>query len=546
MKRFPVNKYLFAILCLVFPIGTVWANNIQITSKPQLIHKDGVQGTADIFFRLKWENSWRINRLENWDAAWIFVKFREGGSDNNWLHVYLSKDEESHRTKSNVPALVKVGTSLIVKEGGLQSEEAMGVFICRKEAGSGNFTFDSVCLHWNYAAQDLDEESSVSLKVFALEMVYVPKAPFYFGDKGTTASDITIHPDSAYIYTHAYNTANYAGLKATYKGGMPLTYFSNLSANAPESSKWQSDANYPNGYEAFYIMKHELSQQAYMDFLNCLDLNQQKERAGAALPTGAVDTRFSSQDRCWLKLRIAGSTQPAMYGLMPEKSDGGITGSPYSWDDIERNGGNIAMSCLGWMDVAAYLCWAGLRPLSEMEYEKTCRGPELPNVNEYAWGMPVAVNTTNTPPIDYNFGEEKAVPSNANFIVQYAGTNFPLRVGCLTDEETTRADAGAAYYGALNMSDNVSEYYINVHTKQGLAFDGSHGIGSLDGMGRAIMPAWPSNTDGLGLIIRGIYNNDLTNAQVSNRNWKNIQQLTYGNSASTRFIGCRGGRTAPN
>jgi hypothetical protein len=37
--------------------------------------------------------------------------------------------------------------------------------------------------------------------------------------------------------------------------------------------------------------------------------------------------------------------------------------------------------------MAAFADWSGLRPMSELEYEKACRGYNTPAVpNEYAWG----------------------------------------------------------------------------------------------------------------------------------------------------------------
>ena len=38
------------------------------------------------------------------------------------------------------------------------------------------------------------------------------------------------------------------------------------------------------------------------------------------------------------------------------------------------------------MDVCAYADWAGLRPMSELEYEKAARGTLAPVANEEAWG----------------------------------------------------------------------------------------------------------------------------------------------------------------
>ena len=38
------------------------------------------------------------------------------------------------------------------------------------------------------------------------------------------------------------------------------------------------------------------------------------------------------------------------------------------------------------MNLCTYLDWAGLRPMTELEYEKICRGPSAPVAGEYAWG----------------------------------------------------------------------------------------------------------------------------------------------------------------
>ena len=38
------------------------------------------------------------------------------------------------------------------------------------------------------------------------------------------------------------------------------------------------------------------------------------------------------------------------------------------------------------MDGAAYADWSGLRPMTELEFEKACRGNQTPVANEFAWG----------------------------------------------------------------------------------------------------------------------------------------------------------------
>ncbi|MEG1910826.1 MAG: hypothetical protein RR190_07640, partial [Bacteroidales bacterium] len=49
--------------------------------------------------------------------------------------------------------------------------------------GKGSIDFDSVALKWNYRAQGLDDESVVSIRVYAIEMVYVPEGGFDIGDE---------------------------------------------------------------------------------------------------------------------------------------------------------------------------------------------------------------------------------------------------------------------------------------------------------------------------------------------------------------------------
>jgi hypothetical protein len=48
----------------------------------------------------------------------------------------------------------------------------------RRNAGAGTFTATGVSLLWNYAANSVLITDDVEIKVYAIEMVYVPEAPF--------------------------------------------------------------------------------------------------------------------------------------------------------------------------------------------------------------------------------------------------------------------------------------------------------------------------------------------------------------------------------
>src|SRR5947208_2895536 len=42
------------------------------------------QGARQVTFNITWDHSWRITATPaNWDAAWVFVKFRDCSSDAN-------------------------------------------------------------------------------------------------------------------------------------------------------------------------------------------------------------------------------------------------------------------------------------------------------------------------------------------------------------------------------------------------------------------------------------------------------------------------------
>ncbi|MDD4103322.1 MAG: hypothetical protein PHU80_11930, partial [Kiritimatiellae bacterium] len=147
------------------------ANNITVTNF-SLATAD-VPGCVDVQFDVSWDNSWRaawtelanVNvtgsdlALENWDAAWVFFKWR---GDSAWMPVTLTA------TGHTAPA----GTTITVPADG------RGAFIHRSVAGSGTFSA-TVKLRWNRNADGAG--ASVDLSAHAIEMVYVPEGAFKLG-----------------------------------------------------------------------------------------------------------------------------------------------------------------------------------------------------------------------------------------------------------------------------------------------------------------------------------------------------------------------------
>ncbi|KPK49220.1 MAG: hypothetical protein AMK72_05060, partial [Planctomycetes bacterium SM23_25] len=77
-------------------------------------------GQSSIKFDLAWDHSWRAAwevgqqqhggkgalKLESWDAAWVFAKFRKPGAED-WSHATLSTKQADHRVPAG--AALEVG-----------------------------------------------------------------------------------------------------------------------------------------------------------------------------------------------------------------------------------------------------------------------------------------------------------------------------------------------------------------------------------------------------------------------------------------------------
>ncbi|MFN9916944.1 MAG: hypothetical protein ACK53L_30425, partial [Pirellulaceae bacterium] len=95
----------------------------------------------------------------------------------------------------------------------------------------------------------------------------------------------------------------------------------------------------------------------------------------------------------------------------------------------DRGGGatytGVAMNFISWADVTAYLDWSGLRPMSELEYEKAGRGPNAAVAGEYAWGSTSLTNATSVTDLGL-ISERGQAGSNALIT---GGVSGPMRVG---------------------------------------------------------------------------------------------------------------------
>ncbi len=437
-------KKTLAFFLLMVITGILNANNLTISNLSLTGKNTGSQYTM-VQFNISWENSWRSSSApNNWDAAWVFVKYRVAGGE--WQHAWLNN--LGHTAPSG--SIIDIGLLTLSTTFNATTNPGLGAFIYRSANGSGTNTFTGVQLRWNYGANTVADDAIVDIRVFAIEMVCVPEGSFAVGSGGTESGSFTdgswasgatvpLSISSESALTIAPTTGNLWGTSG--------------SGNNTIGDAGILDATFPKGYAAFYCMKYEISQQQYVDFLNTLTQTQATARKHTS-----TSYRYA----------ITGSAVGTY-----------ATTNPY-----------VACNYLSWMDGAAYTQWAGLRPMTELEFEKACRGTLTPVAAEYAWGNTTATaanNITNGGAIN-----ETTNTSGANATFNYqTNVQGPMRTGVFSTGSTTRGQAGSTYYGMMEMSGNLWERAVTVGNATGRAFTGVHGNGTLSAAGFADISTWP-------------------------------------------------------
>ena len=347
-----------------------------------------------------------------------------------------------------------------------------GVFIFRSANGAGSVNFPGVRLKWSYGSDGVGDNDLIDVWVFAIEMVLVPEGAFAAGSGGSEILPFTLTTINTVDATVAPSGSGSLGGQA---GGYPT------GQTVPGNASW------PNGFSTFYCMKYEISQGQYADFLNSLTTAQ------------------------------AGNRFPNRYGNKRHTIRGGY---PYFTASVPDRACNF----ISWTDSVAYADWSGLRPMTELEYEKACRGTKAPVANEYAWG------TTSIYGAHYtliNDGTPMAQISdmgigvgNASYCPTTDGSfNGQLRCGIFAASDTApdRVETGASFYGIMELSGNLCERPVTIGNATGRAFTGLHGDGLLTAVGSADVVAWPAdNASGAG-FRGGHWYGDVSNPRSSDR-----------------------------
>lgn len=418
--------YILVLTCLLAS-QVVLANDLTIEN----VNYDAQAKT--LTFDISWKNAWYMNP-DFHDGAWIFAKYKAANS-NQWKHV----DFTGATAEGGVMIIRNEEVGFMVYAPVLSGEPF--------DLAPRTFTISNV--------QPLTPGGmpvlNPSFKVFGVEMVHIPEGDFYAGD---VESDNSIRSGSE-------NTPRLITRQASrvfYQDGNDAVGNYDL---LPDS--------YPNGYGDFYIMKYEVTQGMYAEFLNTLNKAQQQAMTGHNINGGEDYSRYAMSPYSNSNFYVASNNNYNVndftYIVGPEEAPAEYP-ITYSMDftnsDAPGSAGDgygKAATMLTPAQLINFLDWAGLQPMTELQYEKAARGFDQPVPGEYAWGTSNLTNIQNI----LNGGTDTEVASNTG--EGLANIAFsPMRVGFAATGTTNRLSSGASYFGVMNLSDNALELTMPLRT----------------------------------------------------------------------------------
>ena len=293
---------------LVLVTSVVNATSLRVTN----VRVSGETKARHVTCTVAWKNGWRNDR--NYDAAWLFVKTRQ--ENGLWRHVrVLTADSPKGRM--------------------ILPTDRTGVFVAPSAKYRGDVLQDV------QLTLDPNDDGPGEMRVYGLEMVYVPAGAFTLGD-----------PDPKGLeYASVYRSdakGEPAGLfRITSEGEVDVEPREGALYYKVQHAEYEGDRQgpvppaFPKGFAPFFAMKYEITQGQYAAFLNTLTTQATFFRAihagrGYAASRGTI--------------RLDGNEYIA-----------GAPDRPANW--------------ISWNDGLAFADWAGLRPMTEFEFTKAARGP---------------------------------------------------------------------------------------------------------------------------------------------------------------------------
>ena len=397
---------------------------------------------AIVTFDLQWKNSWKNSR--NHDAAWVFVKFESPGQ--GYVHGQLSGTSHNMRVvRYSVKGRVK------------SSPELTGAFVEPISNYRGN-------VHWQIDLK-LDKQvvnqlpAGAVAKVYAIEMVYIPQGGFTLGDPDPVAANYSavFSANDQGQPAGLYKVASEDQVIEVGPKSGSLYYFPGRYPQYTGDRQGPIPASFPKGVDPYYMMKYEVTQGQYVHFLNSIKPD--------------------------LASRLSPHTTEKYY-----ESRGSIR---FENGKYKADSPNRPCNYITWDDGALFADWAGLRPMTELEYVKAARGPATPIAHEFPW------NT-----------------ADKEGLGRFVDLDDELKLKEGMDEENlteaNRHQYGASYYWVMDLAGSLWEKCVSIGHPLGRAFKGTHGDGvlSADGIVNADWPRGINEEGGYGYRGGGYYQHD--------------------------------------
>ncbi len=464
-------KTKFFLFLLLVAATQLKANNM-LVKNVTTTGDNAANKTIQVQFDMSWDNSWRD--AINWDAAWVFMKFKN--ANGLWQHVQLNTSGFANGT----------GTANTIQVG----SDKVGAFVYRSAIGTGTFASTSMQLQWNYGLSGLTSVTGLEVRVFAVEMVYVPQGDFTVKKYLQISYIQHCYDPNGYQNQDNYNCTQYSSGGNSFN---PLLSEGSAVINSRLSpSIWTNDnqyswsgswikikgnsgidynndgvvenSNYPIGFSPFYCYKYEMSEQQYADFLNTLTTSQitglRIGGSNISISNGQYIT--STPDKIdhipGFKFYYEGSgmTEQTVvdylnYSLSSTQiATEGLAGSNifisngqyYSSTPNNACGNGNAFRMLSYAD------WSGLRPISFLEFQKACNGPFMPT-NLYSqpggsyYGIKDLLDNLSEPCVRMFY--KSFTNSNGNGII---GTNAEPNLNLWNYDETTTSSM-IGYIGSV-------------------------------------------------------------------------------------------------
>ena len=402
-------------------------------------------------FDVSWDSGFNIVNRPS-DHVYLFVKYKNSNS-SSWEPMYF-------------PAVIHTADSPDVLIGNDNNSHNSPLFerFAIRISHAASFTSGSVDVNCTIFLSPNISLLNPSFKVFGIEMVKtsgVTNESYYMGDGIST---FRFHKGSDPLTPYLYDGSS-----------TPIT-----TGNGPNDIAITGQI-LPVGTIPFTyarkqnnIMRYEITQQQYVDFLNCLSRIAQNTRTGTDISGTSVTKRY---------VMSSSSTLVDRNGIKCDATlpSGGpiIFYNDFNSNDVANeigDGQNISANYLLPGDLLAYLDWAGLHPMNEMQYEYYCRGSILPVAGEFAWGSTHNTAATINGATD---GGPDETPTNVGSNGLFRRSPSPIRTGSAATSTTNRIQAGASTLGVMDLTGNAAELVVGSYVAQDFDLI-SDGDGILD------------------------------------------------------------------